>query len=420
MKVGILTIGNELTSGKTQDTNSSYIARELQVQGWPVAVMMSVGDDDAAIKEALDHILSLADALIVTGGLGPTSDDITTAAIGRAFGRKLYTDETCLKHIREIFSQFRLKWTDNNAKQALFPEGAETIFNPVGTAWGFALRVEGKVIAVIPGVPAEVKIMLPEGVIPFFRKAFPQAAQHVAARIFKVFGISEAGVDKLLSDIDFKGLGVQIGFYPNFPEIHVQLKVRTSTEAEARARLARAEAEVTDRLRDNIFGHDEQTLEGVVAALLTERGLTLAVAESLTGGLITDRLTDIPGSSKFFERGCVTYSNQSKTDLLGVPEEMLREHGAVSEQTAVRMAEGVRALAGTNLGLSTTGIAGPDGGTAEKPVGTVYVALSDGKDTFCRHYDTFRWDRRRIKVLSSQAALLMVKRYLTGEIRHGQ
>ncbi|MBN2199687.1 MAG: competence/damage-inducible protein A [Candidatus Aminicenantes bacterium] len=418
MKVGILTIGNELTSGKTQDTNSSYIARELQVQGWPVVVMMSVGDDHAAIKGALDHILALADALIVTGGLGPTADDITTAAIGRAFGRKLYTDEVCLKHIQEIFKEFRLHWTENNAKQALFPEGAETIFNPVGTAWGFSLRVDGKVIAVIPGVPAEVKIMLPEGVIPLFRKAFPEASRHVATRIFKVFGISEAGTDKLLSDIDLEALGVEIGFYPDFPEIHVQLKARTATEEEARERLARAETEVMARLKDNVFGYDEQTLEGVVAELLTERGLTLAVAESLTGGLITDRLTDIPGSSKFFERGCVTYSNRSKTDLLAVPEDILKEHGAVSEQTAVRMAEGVRRQAGTNLGLSTTGIAGPDGGTDEKPVGTVYVALSDGKETYCRHYDTFRWDRRRIKVLSAQAALLMVKRYLKDEIRH--
>jgi nicotinamide-nucleotide amidase len=418
MKVGILTIGDELTSGKTQDTNSSYIAREMNVQGWQVVMMASVGDDEGAIKEALGCTLSRADAVIVTGGLGPTADDITTAAVARAFGRELCSDEVCLRHIKDIFDQFHLPWTENNAKQALFPAGAETIFNPVGTAWGFSLHTDGKLVVVIPGVPGEVKTMLPDGVIPRLREAFPDTARHVATKRFKVFGMTEAGVDQTLADIDRDALGVSIGFYPTFPEIHVVVTARTASPEETGARLAHAEREVLARLGGNIFARDEETLEGAVAALLTEKKLTIAVAESLTGGLVTDRLTDIPGSSAYLERAVVTYSNASKTALLGVPEETLARHGAVSEQTAVLMAQGVRRLAGTDLGLATTGIAGPAGGSEEKPVGTVYVALADGTESFCRRYDALRWDRRRIKLLSSQGALLMVLRYLRGDLSH--
>jgi len=416
MKVGILTIGNELTSGKTQDTNSSFIARELNVQGWQVAAMMSVGDDENAIRGGLNYIMGISDAVIVTGGLGPTADDITTVAIASTFSLKLYTNEDVLRHIQGLFEKHRLKWTPNNAKQAVFPEGAETICNPIGTAWGFSLKRNGIIVAVIPGVPAEVRRMLPEGVIPLFRREFTEEAQYVESRTIKLFGIAEAGVDQALADVDLAGLGVNIGFYPNFPENHVVLIARHASEAEAKKKLKKAEGYVKERLRDYIFAYDRETLESLVASLLTERKLTLAVAESCTGGLITDRLTDIPGSSAFLERGVVTYSNVSKTELLGVPEQVLHEFGAVSEQTAILMAEGVRKIGKTDLGLAVTGIAGPTGGTEEKPVGTVFIALTDGKKTIC-HRSFYRWDRRRIKMVSSQSALMMLKRYLTGEMR---
>ncbi|PIP05978.1 MAG: competence/damage-inducible protein A [Syntrophobacterales bacterium CG23_combo_of_CG06-09_8_20_14_all_48_27] len=416
MKVGILTTGNELTSGKTQDTNSSFIARELNVQGWQVAAMMSVGDDENVIRGGLSYIMGISDAVIVTGGLGPTADDITTVAIASTFSLKLYTNEDVLRHIQGLFEKHRLKWTPNNAKQAVFPEGAETICNPIGTAWGFSLKRNGIIVAVIPGVPAEVRRMLPEGVIPLFRREFTEEAQYVESRTIKLFGIAEAGVDQALADVDLAGLGVNIGFYPNFPENHVVLIARHASEAEAKKKLKKAEGYVKERLRDYIFAYDRETLESLVASLLTERKLTLAVAESCTGGLITDRLTDIPGSSAFLERGVVTYSNVSKTELLGVPEQVLHEFGAVSEQTAILMAEGVRKIGKTDLGLAVTGIAGPTGGTEEKPVGTVFIALTDGKKTIC-HRSFYRWDRRRIKMVSSQSALMMLKRYLTGETR---
>ncbi|MCX5853664.1 MAG: competence/damage-inducible protein A [Deltaproteobacteria bacterium] len=418
MKIGILTIGNELTSGRTQDTNSSFIARQLNIHGWQISVMMSVGDDGEAIKVAIDHELSLSDAVIITGGLGPTADDITTAAIAGAFGLKLYTDESALAHIKDRFDRLHLEWTANNVKQAVFPEGAETIRNPAGMALGFFLRRNGKVIVVMPGVPSEAQKMLPEGVIPVLKREFNEAVVHVESRTVKLFGIPEARVDQMLSDIDFNGLGVSIGFYPNFPEIQIALTARCTAEHEAREKVKRAEEQVTDRLRPYIFAYDQETLEGLVAGLLIEKKLTLALAESCTGGLIADRLTDIPGSSAFFERGVIAYSNRSKTDILGVPQDVIDTFGAVSERVAGLMAEGVRTLGKTDLGMATTGIAGPTGGTEGKPVGTVYVALADGKNIRCRHY-AFRWDRRRIKSISSQVALMMLKKYLTGEREDG-
>ena len=416
MKIGILTIGNELTSGRIQDTNSALIARAMQEQGWAVAGMMSVGDDDGAIHDALTHLLARVDAVIVTGGLGPTADDITTAAVAQAFGLGLYSDPAVLAHVRAIFEGRGLRWTENNAKQAVFPEGAEIIPNPTGTAAGFALRRAGRIVAVIPGVPAEARRMLLEGVIPLFRKAFPEAALHVETVTFKLFGLPEAAVDDAMADADLAGLGVGIGFYPNFPENHLVLTARESSADVAGEKLREAGSRVEARLRKYIFAKGEESLAGNVARRMTERKLTLAVAESCTGGLITDRLTDIPGSSAFFERGVVTYGNTAKTALLGVPEAVIREHGAVSTETARLMAEGVRKSAGTDLGLAVTGIAGPSGGTEAKPVGTVFIALADGKTSVCRPY-AFRWERRRNKVMASQAALLMLWRYLTGELR---
>ncbi len=414
MKIGILTIGNELMSGRIADTNASFIAREINLQGWSVEAIMSVGDNFASIKNRLDYLLSMTDAVICSGGLGPTADDITTAVIAEAFGLPLYTDENVLSFIKDIFTKFNLRWVENNAKQAMFPQGAEVIPNSRGTAPGFALPVEGKFIFVIPGVPAEAKLMITHGVIPALHKQFPQNEQHAAKQTIKTFGLSEAAVDDRLKDIDFVSLRVSIGFYPVFPENHIVLIARQKTQEEAQKNLQKAQDEVAARLQDFIFSYGEKTLEEVIAGLLTEKKLTIAVAESCTGGLITNRLTDVSGSSDYLERGLVTYSNAAKIGMLGVPASIIEKHGAVSEETARLMAEGVRKLAGTDLGLSSTGIAGPTGGTKEKPVGTVYLALADSKQTICRHY-AFRWDRSRNKHVFSETALMMLKNFLQGK-----
>jgi nicotinamide-nucleotide amidase len=415
MRIGILTIGNELMNGRTADTNSSFIAREINLQGWHVEIMMSVGDDFDKIKTHLHYLLNFTDAVICTGGLGPTVDDITTSAVAKAFDLSLYTDEKVLAYLKEIFVRFNLRWTDNNAKQAVFPQGAEVIPNPVGTAAGFVLPVQEKLVFVIPGVPSETYRMLPEGVIPVLHRYFPQSVRHSIKQTIKSFGLGEGTVDQRLADVNFNALGVSVGFYPVFPENHLVLIARSDSREQAQKNMQKAVDEVTARLSDSIFGYSEQTLEEIIAVALMEKRLTVAVAESCTGGLIANRLTDVPGSSVYFERGLVTYSNEAKIQLLGVPAEIINQHGAVSEETARLMAEGVRRNAKTALGLSSTGIAGPTGGTKEKPVGTVYVALADGAQTICRHY-AYRWDRKRNKLVSSEAALFLLKNYLQGKV----
>ena len=414
MNISILTIGNELMSGRIADTNSSFIAREINLQGWQVEAMMSVGDNFDSIKNRLNYLLELTDIVICTGGLGPTADDITTEAIAQAFSLPLYTDENVLNYIKEIFTKYNLRWVENNAKQAMFPQGAEIIANTVGTAAGFALRVKEKLIFVIPGVPFETQKMMPGGVIPILRRYFPEPDQYSAKQTIKTFGLSEAAVDAKLKDIDFAAMGVNVGFYPVFPENHVVLISRHKTQEEAQKNLQKAQDGVAVRLQEYIFSYGEKTLEEVVAGLLTEKKLTIAVAESCTGGLITNRLTDVAGSSDYLERGLVTYSNAAKTSMLGVDAKIIEKHGAVSEETARLMAEGVRKLSCTDLGLSSTGIAGPTGGSKEKPVGTVYLALADSQQTICRHCN-FRWDRRRNKHVFSEAALLMLKNQLQGK-----
>ena len=415
MKIGILTIGNELLNGRIADTNASFIAREANQQGWSVEAIMSVGDNFAAIKNRLDYLLAMTDAVICSGGLGPTADDITTEAIAKAFNLPLYTDENVLNYIKDIFIKFNFRWVENNAKQAMFPQGAEVIPNARGTAPGFCLPINGKLIFVIPGVPAEARLMITNGVFPLLRKYFPQDELHIVKHTIRTFGLGEAAVDDKVKDIDFKSLGVSIGFYPVFPENHIVLIAQNSNREEAQKNLQKAQDEVSSRLRDYIFAYGEQTLEEVIAGLLTAKKLTIAVAESCTGGLITNRLTDVSGSSVYLERGLVTYSNAAKISMLGVPAEIIEKHGAVSEETARLMAEGVRKLAGTDLGLSSTGIAGPTGGTKEKPVGTVYLAVADAQKTICRHY-TFRWDRKRNKEVFSEAALFLLKNFCETQI----
>lgn len=414
MKISILTIGNELMSGRIADTNSSFIASEINLQGWQVGAMMSAGDNFDSIKSRLNYLLELTDVVICTGGLGPTADDITTAAVAQAFNLPLYTDEAVLQKIKDLFARYNLRWVENNAKQASFPLGAEVIANKVGTAAGFALQVKEKLVFVIPGVPHETQRMMPDGVIPILRRYFPEPDQYSARQTIKTFGLGEGAVDEKLKDIDFAALGVNVGFYPVFPENHVVLVSRHKTQEGAAKNLQKAQDEVTERLQDYIFSFGEKTLEEVIAGLLAEKKLTLAVAESCTGGLIASRLTDIPGSSDYFERGLVTYSNEAKISMLGIEPEIIAKHGAVSEETARRMADGVRKLAGTDLGLSSTGIAGPSGGSKEKPVGTVYLALADSRQTICRHF-AFRWDRRRNKHVFSEVALIMLKNHLQGK-----
>jgi len=413
VKIGILTIGNELVSGMIQDRNASFIAREMKTEGWRVVSMMSVGDDEHAIAGGLDHVMGLADAVIVTGGLGPTADDITTAAIARCLGLPLHTDKSVLRRLKKRFESKHLPWTDNNAKQARFPEGAQIIDNPVGSACGFYLERGEKIVTVLPGVPDEIHWMLPEGLIPVLRWKFNEGDKTSLRKTIKLFGMTESSIDTAIGELDLALPGITIGSYPRFPEIHIVVTSVNRDERAAAHNLELVTMRIAEGLKKHIFAWDYETMEGIVARYLTDHGRTLAVAESCTGGLIADRLTNVPGSSDFFERGVVSYSNASKVELLGVPQSTISRYGAVSEPTAVAMAEGIRKISGTHIGLSTTGIAGPAGGTSQKPVGTVFVSLTDGDMKACREF-LFGWDRRRIKEISAQWALEMLRRHLVG------
>lgn len=410
MKAGILLVGDELTGGRVLDINSSYIAERLDLSGWGVSAIITVGDDGEAVKGGLEYLLDRSEGVIVAGGLGPTADDITTAAVAAAFNLSLHMDDEVLRKLKGRFETYHIPWTENNSKQAVFPAGAIVLENRAGTAAGFCIEQGGKLVAVIPGVPGEARRMTVEEVLPCFEKFFGKADEKKMRKQVRLFGLSESKIDETIALMG-PFPDVSVGFYARFPEIHLLLTARGKNESEAAARLEEAVKKIHEKLGRYIYGYDDETIEGIVASLLIERGYTLAVAESCTGGLITDRLTNIPGSSGFLERGAVVYSNLSKVELLGVPPEIIKAHGAVSRETAELMARGVREMAKTDIGLATTGIAGPSGGSEEKPVGTVYFALSDSSKTYCRK-SHFRWDRRRVKEISSQFALEMLRRYL--------
>lgn len=411
MKIAILVIGNELTSGRIADLNTATIARLVWQMGWQVVSSICIGDEEEMISRALEFSLTHGEATIVTGGLGPTADDITTATIAKSLGLPLYTDEQALKELKDLFQKYKLPWTENNAKQAVFPVGAEILPNPMGTAAGYALRHKNSHLFVIPGVPREAEKMMKEQVIPRLLKLAGKERTFSMTRTLKTFGLSEAAVDEAVKDIDFRVLEIAVGFYPQFPENHLVITTLGSNEEEVKERIERGEKEIFQRLRPYIFARDGETLEGNVGALLRSKGMTISIAESCTGGLITDRLTDVPGSSSYVDRGYIVYSNSSKVDLLGVSPETIEISGAVSEETAREMAQGARRRAGTHLGLAVTGIAGPSGGSAEKPVGTVFIAIADENNTQCLKYQ-FRWDRRRNKIITSEAALFALWNYL--------
>lgn len=411
MRAEILTIGTELLLGQIIDTNSAYIGERLAETGIDVYWKATVGDNEGRIAEALRQALARSDIVISTGGLGPTEDDVTCGVIARVLGRPLVIDKAVLESIRRRFAERGLTMSPNNERQALIPEGAEVLANPRGTAPGLFLRVgDGRVIVAMPGVPSEMRLMLGEQVIPRLRGAFGVVAR-IQSRILKTCGITESKLDAAIGDLARASANPTIALLAHAGEIHVRLTVKTESETEANRLLDALEAAIRERLGELVFGRNEERLEDVVGRLLLDAKQTVAVAESCTGGLICHRLTNVPGSSGYFARGEIAYSNLTKETLLGVPSELMVQHGAVSEPVALAMASGMRDAAGTDLALGVTGIAGPGGATIEKPVGLIYIALACRERVTCR---TFRFlaDRDINKLLASQAALDMLRRHL--------
>lgn len=407
-----MTVGTELLLGQTVDTNTAWISQRLAEAGIDVFYKTTVGDNWGRIEAAMRLALSRAEALIITGGLGPTEDDLTRDVLAAVINRPLKPDPAVLAHIEKRFAQRRMPMAENNKKQAMVPEGVEVLHNPRGTAPGLFAVADGKAIACLPGVPGEMMPMCLEQVIPRIRARFGSKGR-IVSRVLKACGISESTLDQRIGDYFREMRNPTIGVLAHRGEIHVRLTCKGDDPQRIGAQLDDLEDKIRERLGHLIFARDEEVMEAVVGRLLRQRGATLAVAESCTGGLVASRLTDVSGSSDYFESGVVAYSLAAKQALLDVPRALLEQYGAVSLPVATAMAEGVRRRGGTTFGLATTGVAGPTGGTPEKPVGLVWVALaweggSSGRD--------FRLlgDREMIKHRGSQMALEMLRRHLLG------
>jgi nicotinamide-nucleotide amidase len=410
VRIAVLSIGDELLWGEIVDTNFARIAARCYDVGLPVTAHRTVGDDEAAIAAALGELAAGADALIVTGGLGPTSDDLTAAAAAKASGVELERNEAALAHVRHMAGRFGGDLPPANEKQALIPTGAVLIDNPLGTACGFSFDLAGCRCFFLPGVPREMERMLEESVLPEIL-ALRRSPLVCRTLVFTVFGPSEAELGTRLEGALPGGRGVTIAYCVSFPEILVKLRATGTSETGVAAALDTAVSIVRPLLGEDLVAEGEEGLDAVLARLLKERGVTLALAESCTGGLLAGRITAVAGSSAYFLEGAVTYANAAKVRVLGVPEPLLAEKGAVSPETAEAMAAGMRRAAGSDLALAVTGIAGPDGGTPDKPVGTVYIALADSGGCLVRHC-LFRGSREEIRTITAYTALDWLRRRL--------
>jgi nicotinamide-nucleotide amidase len=412
MGTEILTVGTELLLGQIVDTNASWIAQRLAEAGIDVFHKSTVGDNVGRIEAALRQALARAEAVLTTGGLGPTEDDLTRDVVAAVLGRPLHLDPEVLAHIQRRFAHRRIPMPENNRKQAMVPEGAEVLHNPNGTAPGLFLRRQGQCVVCMPGPPAEMKPMLQEQVIPRLREMFGIRSR-IVSRVLKTCGMSESRVDQAIGDYFRDMRNPTIGVLAHAGEIHVRLTCKGEDPARIDAMLDELEAKLRERLGALIFGRDEERIEAVVGGLLRTRGATLAVAESCTGGLIASRITDVPGSSEYFERGIVAYAMRAKEQVLGIPGELIRDRGAVSPEVARAMARAARRTAGTTYGLATTGVAGPSGGTPETPVGLVFVGLAWEGGEFVKEY-RFHGGREQIKYRAAQMALETLRRHLLG------
>jgi nicotinamide-nucleotide amidase len=408
-RAAILSTGDELTTGRILDSNASWIADKLFEIGVDVTCVLTVGDYPDRLEWAWRQALERADVVISTGGIGPTADDLTSETVARVLGVTLVEHTESADRIRRWFASTGRPMPENNLKQALMPRGAVLVPNALGTAPGYRAAHGDRHVVVLPGVPREMKPMMEETVLPWLRAQRGGAVY--LARTFQTFGVTESGLDELVAGVVDPSEG-RVSFRASFPEVSVRVVVH-GEPAVARERLAT----VGDRLRAAIgtycYGEGAVTMEEAVGRLLREHGRTVATAESCTGGLVAHRLTNVPGSSVYMLGGIVAYANQPKRQLLGVSPTTLEAHGAVSEETAAEMAAGARRALGADVAVSTTGVAGPDGGTAEKPVGTVCLGLASAEETLAARYQL--WGRRDwVKLLASQVALEWVRRHLLG------
>ncbi len=413
MNAFIIAIGDELVTGQSVDTNSAWLSDRLLQRGVLTKTHITVADDLAGIEYALEQAGLLgADLAIVTGGLGPTADDLTRQALAKVMDAPLELDERSLGRIEAFFRQRGREMPDANRVQAMCPAGAILLDNSTGTAPGICAKVMGTEVWCFPGVPREMKAMFDEQ---FALPACGEAGRVILTALLHTFGAGESSIAPLLGEMMDRDRNPTVGTTAKQSVVSVRIRSAAENHSAARRQLDDTATEVKSRLGKLVFGRDEMTLADAVGALLREQGKMLATAESCTGGLIGKMLTDAPGSSAYYAGGWVTYSNALKHDQLGVPNELLEQHGAVSEQAAIAMAQGALGHSGADYALAVTGIAGPTGGTEEKPVGTVWIALaSRGEHTTAEHH-LMPFDREAIRTRTAYTALNMLRVKLLGE-----
>jgi nicotinamide-nucleotide amidase len=409
-RAAVLAVGSELLGPLRLDTNSLWLTARLDEVGIPVARKAVVGDDADAIVRELDFASSTASLLLTTGGLGPTADDVTVGAVARWLGAPLRRSAEFVEKMRERFARRGIRMAAVNEKQADFIVGARVLENARGTAPGFWARKEGTEVIVLPGVPSEMREIMEESVLPeLARRGVGTVSRR---RVLRIGGMGESAVEQLVAPIYERWKEDPVTILASPGEVQLHLCAR-GVPQEAEDRLAAMERDFIEVLGARIFGRDEEALPAAVGRLLRGSGRTLAVAESCTGGMISELLTEVPGSSEYFLGSVVSYANSAKKGLLGVDEETLEAHGAVSGETAREMARGARASFGADFAVAVTGIAGPDGGTEEKPVGTVFLAVADGESE--RSWKRgFGGDRATIRKAASHHALELLRRRLAG------
>ncbi|GAB6175018.1 competence/damage-inducible protein A [Paradesulfitobacterium aromaticivorans] len=410
MKAEIIATGTELLLGQTLNTSAHYLTGKLSSLGIEVDYHITVGDNAERIEVSLRQALGRSELVVTTGGLGPTVDDITKELVAKVLGLEMELDQASLKHVEDFFALRKAAMPESNRKQAYFPKGAKILPNPVGTAPGAIITKDGKTVVILPGPPFEMQPMFENHVQRELERIVGPDAERMNVRVLKIFGMGESAIEEVIADLMNKP-NPTMALLAKRAEMHVRLVARSGDAKEARQILDRAEVEIRSRLGDKVFGRDEESMIGLVGKTLRERGLTVATAESCTGGLVGAALTQEPGSSDFYLGGVVSYDNAVKEQMLGVGQQSLEEKGAVSPEVAKEMAAGARARLGTDLALATTGIAGPDGGSDAKPVGLVYIGLATPQGIEAKKFQ-FYGGRDSVRALTVQAALNWLRLYL--------
>lgn len=407
----LIAVGTELLLGNIANTDAQMISEGLSQLGINVYYHTVVGDNPERVRQAVDIARHRADILITTGGLGPTCDDLTKVAIAQAFGKELVYHEPSAQRIRDRFAAMERPVTENNFQQAMLPEGCTVLDNDWGTAPGVAFQAEGTHVIMLPGPPKECEMMFRYRAVPYLKGLSDGV---IASRTVKTFGIGESAAEALLRDLMNSLQNPTLAPYAKPTGTELRITAHAQTEEEALALIAPVEAQVKEILGDKVIGVDVNSLEEVCYALLKEKGLTVGTAESCTGGLIAKLITDLPGSSSLFQGGVVSYTNQVKAGVLGVPQELLDQYGAVSPQVAEAMARGAKQVLGCDIALSTTGVAGPDPDDRGNPIGLVYLGLAYGDQCYVTEFHAGKVARERIRRQSAQTALDLLRRHLTG------